>query len=524
MDIGFIFTLVVSFAILYIGVITTYHDKKSATNKLFAFISLATVAWSFVNYFSLEPIFLPEIVWARLVIFFAVPHVVLFYFFVRNFPQIQLSISKIELYGISLVSVGMMVLTVTPFVFSGLHFAENGSIPLPGALMPLFGIFIVVMLLASIAQIIRKYTKAEPKEKTSWRFMLMGFVISYTFLIITNFILVNTRGDTRFILYAPLFMLPSILGTAFSILRYKLLNVKTIATEILIFVILSITLVQITLSQTTLQFTFNSILFCAFLVTGIFLVRSVIREVEQREKLYQLNIDLAYSIQQRESLVHLVTHKVKGSFTRTKYIFACILDGTFGEINPEVRKYAEQGLDSDNMGIETVDLVLNAANLEKGLIKYNMQKIDFKDVVLKSIEDKKGSAEKKGLKIINNITDGKYEINGDVFWLKEVCNNLIENSIKYTKEGEVRVGLENKGDKILFSVKDTGVGLTSEDKKVLFTEGGRGKDSVKVNVDSTGYGLYTVKLVVNEHKGRVWAESEGPGKGSQFYIELDAIK
>ena len=82
------------------------------------------------------------------------------------------------------------------------------------------------------------------------------------------------------------------------------------------------------------------------------------------------------------------------------------------------------------------------------------------------------------------------------------------------------MGLEKKENKILFSVKDTGVGITDEDKKNLFTEGGRGANSVKVNVDSTGYGLYTVKMVVEAHKGRVWGESEGPGKGSQFYIEL----
>ncbi len=72
-------------------------------------------------------------------------------------------------------------------------------------------------------------------------------------------------------------------------------------------------------------------------------------------------------------------------------------------------------------------------------------------------------------------------------------------------------------------MKDTGFGITAEDKKNLFTEGGRGKDSVKVNVDSTGYGLYSVKLIVDAHKGKVWAESEGEGKGSQFYVELDAI-
>ena len=57
----------------------------------------------------------------------------------------------------------------------------------------------------------------------------------------------------------------------------------------------------------------------------------------------------------------------------------------------------------------------------------------------------------------------------------------------------------------------------------LFKEGGRGKDSVKVNVDSTGYGLFTVKLIVDAHKGKIKAESEGKDRGSTFTVELNAI-
>ena len=136
----------------------------------------------------------------------------------------------------------------------------------------------------------------------------------------------------------------------------------------------------------------------------------------------------------------------------------------------------------------------------------------------------------KGLKLEANITPDACNVLGDAIWLKEVVNNLIENSIKYTKEGTITVGLEKKpaspsqdGDKkVRIYVKDTGVGITEEDKKSLFTEGGRGKDSVKINVDSTGYGLYSVKLIVEAHKGKVWAESEGIGKGSTFWVELDA--
>ena len=77
--------------------------------------------------------------------------------------------------------------------------------------------------------------------------------------------------------------------------------------------------------------------------------------------------------------------------------------------------------------------------------------------------------------------------------------------------------------KILFSVKDTGVGLSKEDKERLFTEGGKGKNSQKVNVDSTGFGLFIAKSIIEAHNGRIWAESEGEGKGSEFWVEVGKI-
>src|SRR6266404_4630506 len=106
------------------------------------------------------------------------------------------------------------------------------------------------------------------------------------------------------------------------------------------------------------------------------------------EELYKQNLELARLYKQvdtlnkqRESLVHLNNHKVKGSFTRTKYIFAGMLDGSFGEISPEIKKRAQQGFDFDNGGIKTVDLVLNVANLQNGLIKYDMKNLDLKELI-----------------------------------------------------------------------------------------------------------------------------------------------
>jgi len=266
-------------------------------------------------------------------------------------------------------------------------------------------------------------------------------------------------------------------------------------------------------------------LFTLFLVSiaGYSLVQSVKREIERKEELAKLNTQLESLIKQRESLMHLITHKVKGSFTHSKYIFAGILDGSFGEVNEEIKKRATQGIDSDDTGLKTIDLILNTTNMQKGLIKYDMKPLELRSIVALVDGEKKGRAEEKGLKLETHVPTDTFTILGDQFWIKEAVSNLVENSIKYTLKGTININLEKKNDKVLFSVTDTGVGISSEDKKVLFTEGGRGKDSVKVNVDSTGYGLYSVKLIIEAHKGRVWAESNGEEQGSTFFIELPLV-
>ena len=65
--------------------------------------------------------------------------------------------------------------------------------------------------------------------------------------------------------------------------------------------------------------------------------------------------------------------------------------------------------------------------------------------------------------------------------------------------------------------------MSDADKVKLFKEGGRGEESVKVNVNSTGYGLFIVKKIVEAHGGRIWAESVGRGHGSKFCVEIPSL-
>ena len=103
--------------------------------------------------------------------------------------------------------------------------------------------------------------------------------------------------------------------------------------------------------------------------------------------------------------------------------------------------------------------------------------------------------------------------------LRQVINNLIDNAIKYTKNGAVTVKLEKTGNNIAIKVADTGKGIAKEDQKNLFEKYARTKDSSKYTA-GLGLGLYLAKVIVQQHAGKIWAESEGIGRGSTFIISL----
>ena len=379
----------------------------------------------------------------------------------------------------------------------------------------------IVFTALTVLTLISGFIKADNQKKKEIGVLFVG-IIGFLFAFLISGKISELTLNYLYEIYGLFAMFLFIGALAYLIVKFRAFNIRIFSVQVLVAVLVIAVGAQFTYVKELIPGILTSATLLLSIIFGLILIRSVKNTIVQKEELIKLNLDLKNLIRERENLVHLVTHKVKGSFTRSKYIFAGMLDGTFGEISPEIHKRAEQGIESDNMGIETVDLVLSVANMQKGIVKYDMKKFNFKDVVQKTIEEKKGPLETKGLKIENTILDGNYNVLGDTFWLKEVVGNLIENSIKYTKAGTITVGLEDGNNLIKFFVKDTGMGITDEDKKNLFTEGGRGKDSIKINVDSTGYGLYSVKLIIEAHHGRVWAESPGPGLGSTFFVELPA--
>lgn len=238
-------------------------------------------------------------------------------------------------------------------------------------------------------------------------------------------------------------------------------------------------------------------------------------------ELARLKQELEVINKQQENLLHFISHEIKGYLTKSEAGFAAITEGDYGAISDQLKTMSTAALADVRKGVATVMDILDAANLKKGTVTFKKTAFDFRVAVQTIVAEQQAAAREKNLTIDVQVAEGKYRMEGDEEKIREhVIRNLIDNAIRYTPKGTVHVELSDGDGKIHFSVKDSGVGITPEDMKNLFTEGGHGKDSIKVNVHSTGYGLFIAKEVVEAHGGKIWAESEGQGKGARFVVEF----
>jgi signal transduction histidine kinase len=224
----------------------------------------------------------------------------------------------------------------------------------------------------------------------------------------------------------------------------------------------------------------------------------------------------------QENLLHFVGHEVKGFLTKDQGALASLKEGDFGALSDAAQEFVSAALTQTREGVRSVTDLLQASNQKKGTVSYKKEPFDLKLLTAEITEFLRSHAKNKGLELFFKADNrSSYATRGDRDQFGDhVIRNLIDNAINYTPTGSVTVSLVREGEKFIFSVKDTGKGITDEDKARLFTEGGRGKDSLRYNAHSTGYGLFISKNIVEAHGGTIRAESEGEGKGSSFIVEL----
>ena len=382
--------------------------------------------------------------------------------------------------------------------------------PLPYYSYTIEIIFAVWILILGMNRFVK--FKTHP-EKTKIALVTIGavfFLLSFAMGNVVGSLLVNWEIGQYGLFGIPVF----IAMLSYLIVKYQAFNLKLIGTQALVIALWILTMAILFLRSIGTVRIVVYVTLILFTILGYLLIRSVKREVSLREQLQVANEGQA-------NLLHIINHQIKGYLSKSRNIFSELLtEPGYNACTEEAKPLLNEGFKSLTEGVDFVKDFLDASNIEKGSFTYNMEPLDFKVLVLDMVEKQKGTAEEKGLMFETNVADGDYNCKGDKVQLGQAVRNLIDNSIRYTPKGTINLQLSTNNKKILLVIKDTGVGISNEFKPKLFTKGGRDKDSLKININSTGMGLSFVKGVVEAHKGRVWATSPGPNLGSTFYMEL----
>ena len=327
-----------------------------------------------------------------------------------------------------------------------------------------------------------------------------------------------------------LFGMPIFIGfLAYLIVKFQAFDIKLLGVQ-------ALTITQFILIGSMLFFAKTEvnhilILITLFITTGAgwFLVKSVKKEVERKEELQMMSDRLATANQELKRLdnaksefISIASHQLRTPLTAIKGYTSLILEGSYGKIDNQIQDVVNKVYAANSRLIELVENLLSISRLESGRMQYNYQSAQLAEVVNDTAGMFAVIAKKKGIDLRVVVPETPLPLLSlDAGKIREVVSNLIDNALKYTETGSVIVKMEQTEDgKVRLSVKDTGIGINKEDLEHIFLKFARSKETEKLYVGGTGLGLYVGRTFIEKHGGRLWAESEGHGHGSEFIFEL----
>ncbi len=264
--------------------------------------------------------------------------------------------------------------------------------------------------------------------------------------------------------------------------------------------------------------------------------------VEMSNGLHSIGIlrDITQQKRNEEELIHAKTIAEEATHAKSEFLanmsheirtpmnavigFSELLKKT--EMMPKQRDYINKIDASAKSLLGIINDILDFSKMEAG--KLELEHVGFRldDVINNVISMNSNKASEKNIELINNIEcDVPYCLVGDPLRVGQVLLNLVNNAVKFTNQGHVlvKVSLVSKSDqtrRIKFSVSDTGIGLTKEQKDKLFSAFSQADTSVTRRFGGTGLGLTISKRLVEMMKGTITIESEF-GVGSTFSFEID---
>mgnify|MGYP000308569299 FL=1 len=244
---------------------------------------------------------------------------------------------------------------------------------------------------------------------------------------------------------------------------------------------------------------------------------------KQQEILEEARIEAQSANKAKSAFLANMSHEIRTPINVMLGMNEMILRESESE---EIRQYAKSIERSGGYLISLINNILDISRIESGKMEIEEGKYELRQLLDEVMLIAEKQAEQKSLKmnLIFDKTLPAYLI-GDVIHIKQILLNLINNAVKYTKEGQIDIKVSKNAEetKLIFEVKDTGIGIKEENLPILFDAFMRVDSKKNKKIKGTGLGLAIAKQLAEQMDGMIWVESVY-GKGSSFFVQLPMKK
>ena len=217
--------------------------------------------------------------------------------------------------------------------------------------------------------------------------------------------------------------------------------------------------------------------------------------------------------------VTTVAHKFRTPLTHIKWASENLTSKLTAEEDKSQLNYIKS---ADEKLVELTSLLMNISEADNNDYDYKIEPNSISKIVEEIANNHKEQYTIKGLHVVKNV-EPNLVTDFDESRIKFVVQTFTENAMHYTPEnGQINISLKQTGKDIIFSVKDSGIGISNEELPRLFNKFYRGHNARLADTEGMGIGLYMSKEIISRHGGRIWAYSQGAGKGSIFSFSLKA--